>query len=138
MIVADTGAIIALVDASDRHHPALRALFERDPAAWVLPWAILPEVDYLLGSKVGAGPQADFLADVVGGGFWVEWGETRDLSRAEELTLRYADLRLGLVDAVVMAMAERLKAKAIATTDLRHFGVVALERPFKLLPRDLP
>lgn len=138
MILADTGAIIALVDSSDRHHSALRELFERDPAAWALPWAILPEVDYLLGSKVGAAPQADFLADVVGGGFWVEWGEPRDLARAEELTLRYADLEIGLVDAVVMAMAERLKARAIATTDLRHFGVVALNRPFRLFPRDLP
>ncbi len=49
MIVADTGAVVALVDADDRYHRPLRTHYERDPDAWVLPWAILPEVDYLLG-----------------------------------------------------------------------------------------
>lgn len=88
MILADNGAIVALVDSSDRHHPTLRVLFESDPATWARPWAILPEVDYLLGTKVGSGPQADFLADVVGGGFWVEWFEARDLTRADELPSR--------------------------------------------------
>ena len=34
MIVADTGAVIALVDADDRHHESLQALFETDPGAW--------------------------------------------------------------------------------------------------------
>jgi hypothetical protein len=53
VIVADTGAIVALVDASDRYHAPIRALFEENPGAWVLPWAILPEVDYLLGTHVG-------------------------------------------------------------------------------------
>lgn len=54
MIVADTGAIVALVDADDRHHAVLRRLLERDPDSWILPWAILPEIDNLLGAHVGA------------------------------------------------------------------------------------
>jgi len=29
VIVADTGAILALLDADDRHHATLRVLFER-------------------------------------------------------------------------------------------------------------
>ena len=41
MIVADTGAILALVDTSDRHHKTLLAVFEERPTAWILPWAIL-------------------------------------------------------------------------------------------------
>jgi predicted nucleic acid-binding protein len=53
VIVADTGAIIALVDADDKHHRAIRALFENDPESWLLPWAVLPEVDYLLSAHVG-------------------------------------------------------------------------------------
>jgi predicted nucleic acid-binding protein len=53
VIVADTGAIVALVDADDRHHAVLRRLFERDPDSWILPWATLPEIDYLLGAHVG-------------------------------------------------------------------------------------
>jgi len=62
LIVADTGAIIALIDADDRHHRQLRGLFEKDPDAWVLPWAILPEVDYLVGSFLGPHGEEAFLA----------------------------------------------------------------------------
>ena len=137
MIVADTGAIVALIDADDRHHRTLRALFERDPDAWVLPWAVLPEVDYLVGSHVGTRAEEAFLADCGASVFRVEWGEDADLERALEIARRYRSLRLGLVDSVVIAVAERLGAEAIATLDLRHFGAVAIRTKPRLLPRDL-
>ena len=54
MIVADTGAILALIDKSDRHHTTLMQLFDEHADEWVLPWAILPEVDYLVGAHVSA------------------------------------------------------------------------------------
>lgn len=41
-----------------------------------------------------------------------------------ELIGTYADLRLGAVDASVIATAERLGATTIATLDRRHFTVV--------------
>lgn len=137
MIVADTGAIIALVDADDRHHAQLRALYERDPAAWVLPWAILPEVDYLLSHRVGEPAARAFRADVATGAFVVEWGTAQDLHRAAALSRRYDGLALGLVDAVVAATAERLKAEAIATVDLRDFAPLELVGRPQLVPRDL-
>jgi hypothetical protein len=34
VILADTGAVVALIDADDRHHERLRTLWEADPAAW--------------------------------------------------------------------------------------------------------
>ena len=137
MIVADTGAIIALIDADDRHHPPLRDLFANDPHEWVVPWAVLPEVDYLLATHVGSAAQDAFMADVASGAFGVEWGEPSDLAEAHEITLRYADLRIGLVDAVVVATAQRLRAHAIATLDLRHFGVLQIDGSPRLYPRDL-
>lgn len=137
MIVADTGAIIALVDADDRHHETLRDLFNRDPDAWILPWAVLPEVDYLLATHVGAAAQEAFLTDLAAGAFSVEWGDVPDLIRARDLRVRYRDLGVGLVDAVVLATAERLRAQAIATLDLRHLGAVRLDPLPSLLPRDL-
>jgi hypothetical protein len=136
VIVADTGALVALVDADNRFHEAVRALFEEDPDAWVLPWAVLPETDYLLENHVGAEAARAFRADLADGLFAVEWGEQRDLLRAHELCERYRDLALGLVDAAVMAVAERLGADAIATLDLRDFAPVALEGRPRLLPRD--
>ena len=137
MIVADTGAIVALVDADDRHHEVLRRLFKEDADSWVLPWAILPEIDYLLGEHVGARAQERFAGDLVSGAWAIEWGDPADLVRAEEIARRHRGLRLGLVDTVVMAVAERRRADTIATLDLRHFGAVTLRGRPRLVPRDL-
>ena len=137
MIVADTGAVLALFDRKDVHHAAIRALFAADPGAWLLPWAILPEVDYLVATTLGERAQRLWLTDLADGAFAVEWGRPDDLALAEALTRQYEALEMGLVDAVVMIAAERLRAD-IATLDLRHFGAVTLKHAPRLLPRDLP
>lgn len=137
MIVADTGAIVALVDADDKHHRVLLDLFQENPDRWVVPWAVLPEADYLIASHLGARAQEAFAADLASGVFRIEWGEADDLDRARELGLRYKALRMGLVDGVVMAVAERLEAESIATLDLRHFAAVNIRGGPKLLPRDV-
>lgn len=137
MIVADTGAVLALIDADDRHHRTLRTVFESNPAAWILPWAILPEVDYLVSAHVGARAEESFFADLTSGALPVEWGDERDLAEAHRIAKRHRALKLGLVDAVVMAVAQRLHAEAIATLDLRHFAAVTIKGAPKLIPRDL-
>ena len=103
---------------------------------WVLPWAILPEVDYLVGAELGPQAQEAFLADLADGAFSVEFGRDADITRAHAIGRRYRALKLGLVDAVVIAIAERLRAEAIATLDLRHFGAVKIAGSPRLLPRD--
>jgi len=137
VIVADTSAVVALIDADDRHHHALRSLYEADPDAWVLPWAILPEVDYLLASQLGSRVEEAFIADLAAEVYRVEWGEEADLERVRDLSVKYRSLKLGLVDGAVIAVAERLRAPAVATLDLRHFGAVAIRGRPRLLPRDL-
>jgi len=137
VIVADTGAVVALIDRDDQHHESLREAFESQPDQWVLPWAILPEVDYVVQSRLGMDAARAFRRDVMEGAFLVAWDEGLDLRRAVDLDEMHADLSLGLVDAVVMAMAERLGAQAIATLDLRDFGAVELSGRPELWPRDL-
>jgi predicted nucleic acid-binding protein len=138
LIVADTSAIVALVDADDRHHAALRALYEDDPGDWVLPWAIVPEVAYLLARHLGSAVEGAFMRDLAKGAWTIEWAAPDDLERACELCEQYPALRFGLVDALVMATAERLRSRAIATLDLRDFGAVRLRGTPRLYPRDLP
>ena len=137
MIVADTGAVVALLDADDRHHETLRLLFEEDPGAWVLPWAVLPEIDYLALSRLGLPVELAFLADLADGVFAVEWGDARDVARATDIARRHRALKLGQVDSVVIAVAERLGAAAIATLDLRHFSALTIRGNPRLVPRDL-
>jgi predicted nucleic acid-binding protein len=137
VIVADTGALLALIDAGDRHHAALLEVWEAAPEAWVLPWAVLPEVDYLLLRELGPKAEETFLADLARGLFTIAWGEDEDLESARRVCARYRSLKLGLVDGVVIALAERLRANAIATLDLKHFGAVSIRGNPKLIPRDL-
>jgi predicted nucleic acid-binding protein len=138
VIVADTGVVVALIDSDDRHHSAVAALFSSGPTEWVLPWAILPEVDYLLSAHVGQRAEEAFLAALASASLLVEWGSEADLTDAHRICRRHKALRLGLVDAVVIAIAERLRPEAIATLDLRHFAAVSIKGNPKLFPRDLP
>lgn len=136
MILADTGAMIALVDRRDRHHRTVLAAYEAHADEWVLPWAILPEVDYLLGAHVSAAAQDAFLADVADGSYAIEWGSERDVDEALRITRQYSALRLGMVDAILIALAARHRATAIVTLDLRHFGAVRVPGSPQLWPRD--
>ncbi len=136
MIVADTGGILALLDRDDRHHEKVKRFFAESQSIWTLPWAILPEVDYLASKKLGSHVAIAFLHDVEDGHFLVDAHASRDLPRAVALCEKYADLDLGLADAVVMAQAERLRASAIVTLDERHFRTVRLS--LKTQPRLVP
>jgi predicted nucleic acid-binding protein len=134
VIVADTGVVVALLDRSERRHEDVKALFAENLDRWLLPWAILPEVDYLVTTHVGKKAADLFLADLAAGVYEVEWGQHADVVRAAELDRQHSALGLGLVDAVVMAVAERVKASAIATFDRRHFGAVTLRGRPVLVP----
>lgn len=136
-VIVDTGALVALIDADDRHHDVLRRAFARAPERWLVPWAVLPEVDHFLASRLGRRAARAFRADVAASRLQVEWRGEVDLVRAAEIDAAHADLDLGLVDCVVMAQAERLGAHAIATLDLRDFAAVPLRGSPALWPRDL-
>ena len=136
MIVADTGAILALIDADDANHERVLGLYEEDPGAWLLPWAVLAEIDYLLLKELGLEVELAFTRDLAEGLWPIEWGTMADIARAAELCERHRDLELGLVDGVVAAVAERLGASAIATLDERDFGALELAGSPRLLPRD--
>ena len=96
---------------------------------------MLPEVDYLATSRLGTRVHDLWLADLAAGVFEITWGSDADLVAAQAIAQAHRSLDLGLVDAVVMAVAERLRAD-IATLDLRDFGAVRLKHAPRLLPRD--
>ena len=137
MIVADTSGVLALLDFDSPSHVPVREVFQTHRREWVLPWAILPELDYMVSKKGGPAAAQAVCADLVEGRYMIEWGEPSDLHRAFELGGTYHDLSLGLVDGVVMAVAERLEARAIVTLDLRDFGSVTLKGRPEIWPRDL-
>jgi hypothetical protein len=72
----------------------------------------------------GVEAEVRFLADLAEGNLIAEPVVTRDWLRIAELTAHYHNLRLGTVDASVVAAAERL-VHEIATLDRRHFTEIA-------------
>ena len=76
-----------------------------------------------------------FMQDVARGAFTYAPPTIGQLSRAMEVDRRYADLGLGLVDGSVVALAESLGVRRLATRDVRHFAAVRLRdgRAFELV-----
>lgn len=89
-----------------------------------MPVLVIAEVVYLIAERLGTLAEARFLSDVASGEFVVEPVHAADWERIAELVARYRDMRLGTVDASVIAAAERLGITTIATLDRRHFSVV--------------
>ena len=137
-LIADSGGIYGLYDASEKMHKAIRTAFKAEREVVIIPMPILSEIDYLLRKKLGIQAELDFIDDVRAGAFALEPCSLEDLQRARSLIEMYRDLDLGLADACVIACAERLGALRILTVDERHFRVVRTGRgkPLVLIPAD--
>ncbi len=97
---------------------------------------MVSEVGYLIEREAGPRAEAAFAQSLAEEQFEVIDLLPTDWSRVAELLRTYADLPLGIVDASVVAVTERLKIVEVATLDRRHFTIV---RPshisaFALLP----
>ena len=137
-IVADSGAIYGLYDRRDALHASLRAAVETERDTLTLPAPTLGEIDYLLRVRLGNSALLRFLSDIQEGAFVVEALTLADLRRCAALISKYHDLDLGLSDASVVAVAERIGTDRILTVDLRDFPAIrsARGKPFRLLPAE--
>lgn len=123
-LVLDTGVVVALIDADDRHHARCVGLAEAIHIDLVVPGATLPEIDYHLRKRNLLDGWTAFVEDIVAGAYRLHWPDEGAIGRAAELELQYADLELGFVDASVIAACETLGETKVATLDHRHFSVV--------------
>jgi len=135
-VIADTGALFALVDSSDAWHQRVIDWWRANSGPVVIPSTVLPELAYLLHTRINPDAEAAFVRALADGEFTTEPFLDEDLPRTADLVERYADLPLGFVDASVAAIAERLEARKLLTTDRQHFGVLRPRhaRGFTLLP----
>lgn len=135
MLILDTGVLVASADRSDRHHDSSAALVRADPGPLVTTALVIAEAAYLVRRQLGSLAEVGIYAAIASGDLLVESLGAADWERIRDLVEQYADLPLGGTDASLVAIAERLDARRIATID-DHFRVV---RPrhcdtFELLP----
>jgi uncharacterized protein len=90
----------------------------------LVPAVVVAEVGYLLAKYAGAHAEAVFLRSLADGDFSTIDLVPADYLRMSELVKQHADLPLGTTDVAVVALAERLAIRDVATLDLRHFTVV--------------
>ena len=133
-VLLDTGIVYAYYDRSDRWHVRARALIMGEQRGLILPAPVIPEVDHLLGVRLGAKSRQTFYAGIVEGAYLVVDLPREAYARVADLNRRFDDLALGFVDAAVVALAEALGLSRVATTDRRHFAPLASALALELLP----
>jgi uncharacterized protein len=89
-----------------------------------VPAPVLVELEYLLRRTDQVDTFVRFLEDCRREAFLVQPLQAADYARVGELLDTYADLRVGFVDAAVLAIVERLREPKLATLDHRHFAVM--------------
>ncbi|MGH9083518.1 MAG: PIN domain-containing protein, partial [Acidimicrobiales bacterium] len=111
-------------------------VFARHGDELIVPASVVVEACWLLARFVSVDSEAHLLESVAAGKLAVEPLVAVDYDRAAALVRTCADLGLGVVDATVVAVAERLRVTELATLDHRDFSVVrpAHTAAFTLLP----
>jgi predicted nucleic acid-binding protein len=122
-LICDTGALLDYVVASAPDHRRFRSAIDQARTRYV-PGLVLAELDYFLRDERRA--MELFMRDLARGAFTYAPPTLDQLSRAMEIDRHYADLGLGLVDGSVVALAESLRLRRVATRDVRHFAAVRL------------
>jgi uncharacterized protein len=135
-LLVDAGPLYALVDANDAEHDTCSRLLATYPGPLIVPLLVVAETAHLIATRLGPHVEVRFLGDLARGLFATEPVLASDWNRIAALVWEYQDVHLGTVDASVIAAAERLDIRTVATLDRRHFSVV---RPrhvpsFELLP----
>jgi predicted nucleic acid-binding protein len=132
VITLDTSGILAALNRADPDYPRARKALEAERGPLIVPAGILAEAGYMIEADLGATVLRQFVADLEHGFYELDCGEG-DWERVGALLDRYADLRLGLADACVIACAER-HAGRVLTFDHRDFLPVAREGTIIIVP----
>ena len=120
-------------DRSDAWHARARAVIESEQRGLILPAPVIPEIDHLLGHRLGAKSRLTFYAGLAEG-YYLVVDLPREGTRVADLNRRYDELGLGFVDAAVIAISEAVGVRRIATTDRRHFDPLAVALSLQLVP----
>lgn len=123
-LVLDTGPLLAALDAADPDHEKSARLLADAEEDLVVPGLVLAELDYWCHKRLGVEAWLVFLDDLLAGAYRPENPTVADLERCRDLQREYADLGLGVVDASVLVVLERLAEPKLATLDRRHFATV--------------
>jgi predicted nucleic acid-binding protein len=120
-LICDTGALLDYLVTGASDHRAFRLAIDRARTRYV-PGLVLSELDYFLRHERAA--MRRFMQDLHRGAFTYAPPAMDALVRAMHIDERHPGLGLGLVDSSIVALAEDLGVRRLATRDIRHFTAV--------------
>lgn len=133
-VVVDTGILYAAADRHDAWHRRAATYLRRTRDLLIVPVTVVPEAAYLIQARLGDHVERRFIRSLAARELAIESLRDVDWQRAVDLMDQYD--AIGFVDASVVAIAERLNVRTLATTDRRHFGSVRPKHcaSFELVP----
>jgi uncharacterized protein len=136
MLPVDTNIWLAAADRRSDRHGECASLLRDHRGELAAPVPVIAETSWLILDRLGTAAQAAFIRLVTSGQLTPVDLTEADWQRCAELAEQYASLRLDLIDASLVAVAERLGITTLATLNRRDFTVVRPRHAaaFELLP----
>jgi len=124
-IIVATSVLYSLMNNRDKNHKLVKDFFLKNNSVYyILPSTIIPELCYLINTKLGPYFELKFLEEI-NQNFNLEPIKDEDIFRIIEILKKYDTLNIGYVDASIVAISERLKINKILTLDRKHFEAIA-------------
>lgn len=133
--LVDTGAVVALVNRDDRHHPAVVEWFQRFHGKLLTTEAVVTETAYVLAASPPHQAAALLWFERARAAGLLHVEPVADYEALARIIAQYADLPCDYADASLIALAEAAGVSAIATIDQRDFSVYRLRgrKRFRIL-----
>jgi predicted nucleic acid-binding protein len=133
-VLLDSGIVYAYYDRSDRWHASAVELVRSEAGALMMPAPVVPEVDHLLGVRLGRAARRVFYRGLADASFLLVELPQERVSRVAQIDEQFAELDLGFVDSAIVALAESTGVTRVATADRRHFEPLARAFGLELVP----
>jgi len=122
-ILIDAGPLIALFDASEKHHKKVMEFLKKNPYRFVSTLAVMAKVSHMLDFSTNA--QRDFYEWIMYKGVIIADINQNDMLRIVELTDKYSNLPMDLADATLVITAEKTNIRQIISLD-KDFNIYRL------------
>ena len=136
--LVDTGAILAVLDKSDRRSASCQAAFRQVRLPLLTSEAVLTELFHLVGPSWFHKQTAWEL--IRSGVILTAPVPCLELGHLRELMETYSDQPMDFADATLVHLAGRESISTIITTDQKHFSVYRINgrKGFRVLPHERP
>lgn len=121
MILADTSGLLSLYNRREPTHQAVVEALAQEPGPFVVSPYVIAELDYLVSTRLGNAAEREVLQELASRAYVLAAIDRDDLTACADILARYADVKLGVTDASILVLADRLGVDRVLTLDRRHF-----------------